>query len=231
MRVCYGVPVPERTAGGYRLYSEDDVRLLRRLHELTEDGVPISEAVRLAVENPPETAEQPAAAAPSSRRWGRDIVAPAMRLDRRAARATVRSSGETLTVSRPAPASAGPKLQRLDDVRARHAACRGIEPRHAHSRRHQPSAGPARARRLRPAHPAKDGGSPPAHRRALGAARCGGTERATTPAHLGRRRMPSAGRRRAHPLKACAVRARADRHRVAGRCVAGCVPGGARPMS
>jgi DNA-binding transcriptional MerR regulator len=43
----YGVPSPERTDGGHRVYSEDDVRLLRELTALLERGHRISEAVAL----------------------------------------------------------------------------------------------------------------------------------------------------------------------------------------
>jgi DNA-binding transcriptional MerR regulator/methylmalonyl-CoA mutase cobalamin-binding subunit len=42
----YGVLRPRRTGGGYRAYSEDDVEVLRRLKQLTAEGVPISDAVR-----------------------------------------------------------------------------------------------------------------------------------------------------------------------------------------
>jgi DNA-binding transcriptional MerR regulator len=43
----YGVPRPQRTASGYRLYSERDVALLKQLKQLTEEGIAISEAVKL----------------------------------------------------------------------------------------------------------------------------------------------------------------------------------------
>ena len=85
----YGLPVPQRTAGGYRVYTEDDVRLLRRLRELTEDGVPISEAVRLAVESRNETSGQEEPTVPASgeggqlRQWKRGIITAAKRLDQR----------------------------------------------------------------------------------------------------------------------------------------------------
>jgi DNA-binding transcriptional MerR regulator/methylmalonyl-CoA mutase cobalamin-binding subunit len=50
----YGVPAPERTPSGYRMYTEQDVALLKRLKQLTEEGVSISEAVRLVSPRPPE---------------------------------------------------------------------------------------------------------------------------------------------------------------------------------
>lgn len=43
----YGVPTPERTDGGHRVYSEEDVQLLHRLSELLERGYRIGEAVEL----------------------------------------------------------------------------------------------------------------------------------------------------------------------------------------
>lgn len=42
----YGVPVPRRTASSYRLYSADDVELVRRMRELVESGVSPAEAAR-----------------------------------------------------------------------------------------------------------------------------------------------------------------------------------------
>ena len=42
----YGVPVPRRTASAYRLYSADDVELVRRMRELVEGGVSPAEAAR-----------------------------------------------------------------------------------------------------------------------------------------------------------------------------------------
>ena len=91
----YGVPVPPRTAGGYRTYTEDDIRLLLRLRELTQDGVPISEAVGLAAEPGEETAGQATPAALASadgdqlRLCERDIIAAAMRLDQRTVEAVL----------------------------------------------------------------------------------------------------------------------------------------------
>lgn len=42
----YGIPVPRRTASAYRLYSADDVELVRRMRELVESGVSPAEAAR-----------------------------------------------------------------------------------------------------------------------------------------------------------------------------------------
>ncbi|WP_224243024.1 MerR family transcriptional regulator [Hyalangium gracile] len=43
----YGVLTPQRTPSGYRVYTDRDVALLKRLKQLTEEGVSISDAVKL----------------------------------------------------------------------------------------------------------------------------------------------------------------------------------------
>ncbi|MCY1017010.1 MerR family transcriptional regulator [Pyxidicoccus sp. MSG2] len=43
----YGVLQPRRTPAGYRVYTDRDVALLRRLKKLTDEGVAISEAAKL----------------------------------------------------------------------------------------------------------------------------------------------------------------------------------------
>lgn len=53
----YGLPRPERTPSGYRMYTEQDVALLKRLKQLTEEGVSISEAVKLLPQLPVERTE------------------------------------------------------------------------------------------------------------------------------------------------------------------------------
>lgn len=50
----YGVPSPERTSAAYRLYSEADVALLRRMKQLTDSGVAPAEAVLLLRSDEPE---------------------------------------------------------------------------------------------------------------------------------------------------------------------------------
>jgi DNA-binding transcriptional MerR regulator len=42
----YGVPAPRRTSAAYRLYSDRDVELIRRMGDLVAAGVPPSEAAR-----------------------------------------------------------------------------------------------------------------------------------------------------------------------------------------
>lgn len=43
----YGIPEPDRTAGGHRLYSQQDINTLKWLLERQEEGLSISRAVRL----------------------------------------------------------------------------------------------------------------------------------------------------------------------------------------
>jgi DNA-binding transcriptional MerR regulator len=43
----YGVLTPQRTPSGYRVYTDRDVALLKRLKKLTDEGVAISEAAKL----------------------------------------------------------------------------------------------------------------------------------------------------------------------------------------
>ena len=48
----YGLLAPERTEGGYRLYSDDDVRRVRRMRELLATGLSAAEAARQAAAEP-----------------------------------------------------------------------------------------------------------------------------------------------------------------------------------
>jgi MerR family transcriptional regulator, light-induced transcriptional regulator len=62
----YGLFTPERTAGGYRLYSDDDVQRVRRMRELLRTGLSAAEAARQAASEPPAPAEVAPAAAASA---------------------------------------------------------------------------------------------------------------------------------------------------------------------
>lgn len=46
----YGVPEPKRTESAYRLYSDDDVALIRRLKELVDSGMAPAQAAQAALE-------------------------------------------------------------------------------------------------------------------------------------------------------------------------------------
>jgi DNA-binding transcriptional MerR regulator len=65
----YGLLTPGRSEGGYRLYSDDDVRRVRRMRELLATGLSAAEAARQAASEPPPPAEvAPAAASAELRR-------------------------------------------------------------------------------------------------------------------------------------------------------------------
>ena len=65
----YGLLTPDRTEGGYRLYSDDDVHRVRRMRELLATGLSAAEAARQAASEPPAPAElAPAAASAELRR-------------------------------------------------------------------------------------------------------------------------------------------------------------------
>ena len=68
----YGVPRPQRTAGGHRLYSERDMAIIRWLRDRTDEGVNISHAVMLLT-NTLDAAEAEPAHNGDSRALGRLI--------------------------------------------------------------------------------------------------------------------------------------------------------------
>lgn len=89
----YGVPRPRRAPGGYRLYTELEIALLRRLKQLTEEGLSIREAVRMAPALRKELSAQPSAAplapvatAPAEQlgRWQEAVLQAAQAADQRA---------------------------------------------------------------------------------------------------------------------------------------------------
>lgn len=54
----YGVPHPSRTAAAYRMYTEADVTLVRRLNDLRASGLAASEAARMVLREASEAAPQ-----------------------------------------------------------------------------------------------------------------------------------------------------------------------------
>ncbi|GAB4197423.1 MAG: cobalamin-dependent protein [Roseiflexaceae bacterium] len=54
----YGIPRPQRTAGGHRLYSERDIAIIRWLRDRTAEGMNISQAVMLLNNSLAEAAEE-----------------------------------------------------------------------------------------------------------------------------------------------------------------------------
>lgn len=60
----YGVPIPERTTSSYRLYSDADVAMIRRLRTLCEEGMAPAQAAQLVLSDPKLTiVEAPASEA------------------------------------------------------------------------------------------------------------------------------------------------------------------------
>jgi DNA-binding transcriptional MerR regulator len=84
----YGVVEPRRTPGGYRVYQDSDIELLKRLKKLTEEGVSIREAVGLLPDLRREL-ENGAAMAPAPEggaqveRWIAEISSAAEHYDQR----------------------------------------------------------------------------------------------------------------------------------------------------
>jgi methanogenic corrinoid protein MtbC1 len=74
----YGVPAPERTTGGLRLYSEDELARVRAMRDLVAGGMAPAEAARMVAEAPiAEDATTPAADVPEARADAGDYVSPA----------------------------------------------------------------------------------------------------------------------------------------------------------
>ena len=76
----YGVLEPARTPGGYRVYSEQDNALLRRLRQLTEDGMAIREAAALTA-GPHRGALRRRTDGAQLTRWRQAMLGAAARLD------------------------------------------------------------------------------------------------------------------------------------------------------
>ncbi|QRK12499.1 MerR family transcriptional regulator [Archangium violaceum] len=86
----YGVLAPKRTPSGYRVYTDRDVELLRRLKQLTEEGVSISEAATMlpqllaeldAAQPAPAPIPEPSPANVAA--WREDALAAAEALNQR----------------------------------------------------------------------------------------------------------------------------------------------------
>lgn len=86
----YGVLSPRRTPSGYRVYTDRDVALLRRLKQLTEEGVSISEAATLlpqllkeleAAQPAPRATSEPSTTSLAA--WREEALTAAAALDQR----------------------------------------------------------------------------------------------------------------------------------------------------
>jgi DNA-binding transcriptional MerR regulator/methylmalonyl-CoA mutase cobalamin-binding subunit len=89
----YGVLKPKRTPSGYRAYTEADISVLKRLKQLTQEGVSIAEAVKLLpsikrdVKEALDKTERSAPRIPrpgQTDKWRQDILIAAERLDQQA---------------------------------------------------------------------------------------------------------------------------------------------------
>jgi DNA-binding transcriptional MerR regulator len=88
----YGVLKPKRTASGYRAYTELDIEVLKRLKQVTSEGVSIAEAVKLLPVLRKQAKEALEAAASPRRaplgdqvgRWRQEVLVAAERLDQQA---------------------------------------------------------------------------------------------------------------------------------------------------
>ena len=86
----YGVLKPKRTPSGYRAYTEGDISVLKRLKQLTEEGVSIAEAVKLLpsikrdVKEQLDKSERATPKAPKAGqtdKWRQEILMAAERID------------------------------------------------------------------------------------------------------------------------------------------------------
>ena len=69
----YGVLNPQRTPAGYRVYTDRDVALLKRLKKLTDEGVAISEAAKLLPQLRAELSSEPGAATVTGNGHGQNL--------------------------------------------------------------------------------------------------------------------------------------------------------------
>jgi DNA-binding transcriptional MerR regulator len=74
----YGVPSPRRAESGYRLYSDEDVRLVREMRRLSEEGVAVAEGARLLLGRTSPASPGSAAAAADASKDGFALAAEAI---------------------------------------------------------------------------------------------------------------------------------------------------------
>lgn len=60
----YGLPIPARTASSYRLYSDGDIEMIRRVREMCDGGMSPSEATRLVLDEQTKELDSAAMATP-----------------------------------------------------------------------------------------------------------------------------------------------------------------------
>lgn len=102
----YGVLKPRRTPSGYRAYTEADIAVLRRLKQLTVEGVSIAEAVRLLptikrdVRERLDEGDRPGPRSPKAgqtARWRQDVLAAAGRLAQHEVEAVLDEAAASMT--------------------------------------------------------------------------------------------------------------------------------------
>ncbi len=89
----YGVPRPSRTGGRQRTYSEADVAMIRRMHELASQGVPLARAAEIALQEASTPGE---AAAPRIARLKAELLHGLLAFDERRAATAWTELFETL---------------------------------------------------------------------------------------------------------------------------------------
>lgn len=80
----YGIPRPQRTAGGHRLYSERDIAVIRWLRDRTAEGMNISQAVLLlnnGLAQAPQVVEAPPSEPRPMERLNDDLLAALIGFD------------------------------------------------------------------------------------------------------------------------------------------------------
>jgi DNA-binding transcriptional MerR regulator len=95
----YGVLVLARTKAGYRTYGDADIEVLKRLKQLTDEGVSISQAVLLLPKIRREAKGGKAHKPPRAlqlQRWSEEVLLAASRLDQAAIDATLDEAAHSM---------------------------------------------------------------------------------------------------------------------------------------
>lgn len=119
----YGVLKPMRTPSGYRVYTDADIAVLRRLKQLTEQGVSIAEAARL-VANMREESEtaaaelsaEPSVPATQSEKWRAGLVRAGAELNQAAVHRIIDEAFAALSPLRVFDEIVVPVLQQIGDA-------------------------------------------------------------------------------------------------------------------
>ncbi|WP_242516447.1 MerR family transcriptional regulator [Sorangium cellulosum] len=112
----YGVPSPARTASAYRLYSEDDVAVIKKMRDYVNGGVAAAEAARMVLETAAAHAPAPAGGGDAFAEASERIVGAVLRFDPDGLEAEVNralSLGPAVTIFERA---LGPALERVGDL-------------------------------------------------------------------------------------------------------------------